>query len=207
MNNNYTHIALVIDRSGSMSAGWQDVVGGYKQLVADNKAQSDKCTFTVVAFDDAFEVLEDFTDVKDVKDELTIKPRGWTALLDAVGKTINMVGESLSKLEEKERPGKTILMVQTDGEENSSKEFTKEQIKKMIAEQTEKYSWVFMFLGASLDSVQEAKSWGIDSSRTMVYDSNDYGTTLDMVSTKLCATRSASTKEEYAAATIWDKNS
>ena len=66
MNKNYTHISMVIDRSGSMSTGWTDVVGGYKSIVKDNKALDGKCTFTVAAFDDKYDVLEDFTNIKDV---------------------------------------------------------------------------------------------------------------------------------------------
>ncbi|MCL4855279.1 MAG: hypothetical protein KJZ78_28285 [Bryobacteraceae bacterium] len=88
-------------------------------------------------------------------------PRGMTALLDAVGRAINETGERLSKLPEADRPGLVVFVVMTDGEENSSKEFTKPQIKKMIEEQTTRYQWQFTFLGADQDAFAEAADMGI----------------------------------------------
>ena len=121
MNNNYTHIAMVIDRSGSMATCWTDVKGGYAEIVKSNKEAEGKCTFTVAAFDTEYTLLEDFTDIQNVKEELSVNPRGGTALLDAVGKTIVSVGEKLDAMAESERPMKVCIMIQTDGEENSSR--------------------------------------------------------------------------------------
>jgi uncharacterized protein YegL len=199
MNKNYTHIAMIIDRSGSMSSCWKDVMGGYTELVKQNKEEPGKCTFTVAAFDTEYELLEDFTDIKDVKDELTVTPRGGTALLDAIGKTIVTVGENLAKMKEKDRPMKVMVVVQTDGEENSSKEFKKEDIKKLIEEQTNTYKWQFQFIGASLASINEARNWGFAASNMSTYNTTNSNATFSTLGLKMRSARSANTMEQYCA--------
>lgn len=196
MKQDYTHIVMVIDRSGSMSDTWNDVRGGYKQIVQDNKKEPGQCTFTVAVFDDKYDVLEDFTDISKVSEDLATSPRGWTALLDAVGKTIIDVGEKLNNLKEDEKPSKILVMIQTDGLENSSKEFNREQIKKMIEEQTSKYNWNFMFLGASLDAVNDAVSWGINLNSASTYSTAKTGSTFSLVGEKLKGYRSATTESD-----------
>lgn len=190
---------MVIDRSGSMSSCWSDVIGGYKQLVEDNKSEPGKCTFTVAAFDTDYELVEDFTDIKDVNSELTVKPRGGTALLDAIGKTIVSIGEKLAKMDESERPMKVMMLVQTDGQENASKEFKKADIKKLIDEHTNVYKWQFQFLGADLASLNEAVSYGFNRSNisTAVLVENQEAWTTLSAKTKMA--RSADTHEKYAA--------
>lgn len=190
---------MIIDRSGSMGSCWSDVAKGYEQIIKDNKDEPGKCTFTVVAFDNAYDVLEDFTDIKDVKETLSVFPRGMTALLDAVGKTIVTVGEKLNKLDEKDRPGKVMVIIQTDGEENSSREYKKDQIKKLITEQTEKYAWQFQFIGASLDAVNESQSWGIRAANTSVYDTNNSAATFTLLGSKMKSARSINDMQLYAA--------
>jgi uncharacterized protein YegL len=199
MNKDYTHISMVIDRSGSMSSCWSDVVGGYKQLVEDNKGESGKCTFTVAAFDTEYELVEDFTGITNVDPDLKVKPRGGTALLDAIGKTIVSVGEKLAKMDEADRPMKVMMLVQTDGMENASNEFKREDIKKLIEEHTNVYKWQFQFLGADLTSVNEAKNWGFNAANTSVYATNNSLDTFTLLSSKMKSARSATTHEQYTA--------
>lgn len=190
MKNDYTHVAMVIDRSGSMKDSWTDVLGGYKQIVDDNKKEPGKCTFTVAVFDDSY--------------ELKTSPRGWTALLDAVGKTINEVGDKLKKLDEKDRPAKILIYIISDGQENSSKEFKKSDIVKMIEEQESKYSWVFSYMGSTLESVNDAISFGIKATNSTVYNDKNYGNTFSILSEKMMKTRSAS-KDDYIATCMWSE--
>ena len=199
MDTNYTHIAMVIDRSGSMSSCWTDVKGGYAEIVKQNKEEPGKCTFTVAAFDTEYDLLEDFTDIKDVKEELAVTPRGGTALLDAIGKTIVTVGEKLAKMKEKDRPMKVLVVVQTDGQENASKEFKKEAIKKLIDEQTNVYKWQFQFIGASLDTVNEARDWGFHDSNISTYNVQNSDATFVTLGMKMKNARSAGTMEQYCA--------
>ncbi len=86
-----------------------------------------------------------------------------TALLDAVGRAINQTGERLARMPEPERPGLVVFVVMTDGQENSSREFTKAQLAEMIQRQQRVYDWHFNFLGANQDSFAEAGSIGIDA--------------------------------------------
>ncbi len=200
MDNTYTHISMIIDRSGSMSSVWQDVVGGYEQIVKDNKALPGKCTFTVAVFDDQYTLVEDFQDIQKVDEKLKVSPRGSTALLDAIGKTIVSVGEKLAKMDEKDRPEKIVVFIQSDGNENASREFTRDSIKKLIDEHTNTYSWQFQFLGANLDSVNDAQSWGINIANTSVYNENNTGATFNMAASKMSAMRSATDFASYTAA-------
>jgi uncharacterized protein YegL len=203
MKNDYTHIAMIIDRSGSMGNCWSDVSKGYEQIVKDNKAESGKCTFTVAAFDSSYKILEDFTDIKDVKETLNVSPRGTTALLDAVGKTITTVGEKLKALKDEDRPGKVIVIVNTDGMENASKKFNKESVKKLIDEQTNVYKWQFQFIGASLESVNEAKSWGFGESNVSTYNTDNSLATFSLLGKKMKNMRSADTYDTYVKASAF----
>lgn len=206
MNKDYTHITMIIDRSGSMSSCWKDVEGGYTEIVKTNKAEPGKCTFSVAVFDNTCELLEDFTDIQKVKEELSVKPRGGTALLDAIGKTIVTVGENLAKLDETDRPMKVLVVIQTDGEENCSNEFNKEQIKKLIDEHTNTYKWEFQFIGASLQSVKDASSWGIKNQNTSMYSTQNSSATLGVLGEKMRSMRSAPDMATYAcAATFTDE--
>jgi uncharacterized protein YegL len=205
MDKEYTHIAMVIDRSGSMGSCWSDVKGGYAEIVKQNKAEPGKCTFTVAAFDTEYDLLEDFSDIQNVEEELSVNPRGGTALLDAIGKTIVSVGEKLAKLDEKNRPMKVICIVNTDGEENASKEFTKEAVKKLIDEQTNVYKWQFQFIGASLESVNEARSWGFAASNVSTYNVDNSLDTFSLLGEKLKSMRSATTYDSYVEASAFSE--
>jgi uncharacterized protein YegL len=188
---------MVIDRSGSMSSCWNDVVGGYGSIVKENKSVPGKCTFTVAAFDTEYKLVEDFTNIQNVEEKLKVNPRGGTALLDAIGKTIVSVGEKLAKMDEKDRPGKVIMLVQTDGEENSSREFTKDAIKKLIDEHTNVWKWQFQFLGADLKSVNEAKTWGFNASNISIYEKDYSHDTFSLLGTKMATMRCAVSDQDY----------
>lgn len=165
MKKDLTEIIFIIDRSGSMDRLTQDTIGGFNSFIENQKKEAGEAKLTTVLFDDNYEVLHDGVDLKEVK-PLTDKEyyaRGTTALLDAVGKTITEVGNRLSNTPEEERPEKVMVIITTDGAENASKEYTKSKVKEMIEEQTNKYSWVFMFLGANIDAVSEAQSIGISA--------------------------------------------
>ena len=202
MNNDYTHISMVIDRSGSMSSCWNDVQGGYAEIVKTNKETPGKATFTVAAFDTEYDILEDFTPIAEVKDSLDVHPRGGTALLDAIGKTINSVGKKLAALVESERPAKVLFIVQTDGEENSSREFTPQAIKALIEEHNTKYNWQFQFVGASQQSVTEAKAWGFSTANSSTYNVANSKAAFATLGEKTRSIRGSS-MENYAATVMF----
>lgn len=168
---NFIEIIIVLDRSGSMATVRNDTMGGYNTFINDQKSRATgEVKVTLVQFDDQYEVNYNGRPIQEVPalGETTYVPRGMTALLDAVGKTINTVGDRLAKTAESERPSLVIFVTLTDGQENASKEFKLEQIREMIKHQTEKYKWQFVFLGADQNSFQ-AESMGFTKSNTYNY--------------------------------------
>lgn len=145
----YTHVILIIDRSGSMAGVRDDAQGGINTVfkdLADDRTIG-KVTATLTDFDTAFTTHTRMTPVSDVP-FYTLHPRGATALLDAVAREIIDSGADLSKLEETDRPSKVLVYIVTDGMENASREWTLDKVKELIKDQSEKYSWNFSFIGA-----------------------------------------------------------
>ena len=178
MKKNLTEIVFILDRSGSMDILTSDTIGGFNTMIENQKKENGEAFVTTVLFDDKYELLHNHVNIKDVK-TITNKEyyaRGCTAMFDAIGKTINSIGARLKDTVEDERPEKIIFVITTDGFENSSKEFTKAQVKEMIEHQQVKYSWTFMFLGANMDAVGEAASFGIDPDYARTYTASSIGT-------------------------------
>lgn len=176
MDKNLTEIIFLLDRSGSMAGLESDTIGGFNAFIDKQKQLEGKAIVTTVLFDDKYEILWNGVDINKVK--LTDKEyyvRGSTALLDAVGKTIIDVNYRLSKTSEDERPGKIIFIITTDGMENSSREFTYENIKQLIQHQQEKHDWEFIFLGANIDTAKEANNIGIDMNNAYSFEASESG--------------------------------
>lgn len=165
----YTHIALVIDRSGSMSTIKKDADGGVAQFIKDQQAVNGKCTVSLFSFDHEFQTEKDFTDIQQFG-EWEIVPRGSTALLDAFGRAITSTGERLAALQDDERPEHVVFVVVTDGQENSSKEWRKEKVLEAIQHQTERYGWTFVYLAANQDAIAEARGFGIPQGQAINYN-------------------------------------
>jgi len=99
-----------------------------------------------------------------------------TALLDAVGKTISHISKRHKFAPDSEIPSKTLVVIITDGYENSSREYSNKQIKRMIEKQKKEHEWEFLFLGANIDAVETAKSYGINEDRAVTYCADEMGT-------------------------------
>ena len=166
-----TEIVFILDKSGSMSHLTNDTIGGFNGFIASHKALDGKATVTTVLFDTTWKMLHDGIDIQEVKTMTTTDyiAGGGTAMLDAIGETINRVQDRHDKLSA-EKPEEVLFVITTDGEENSSRSFTKKQIEKMIKHQTNGHGWKFMFLGANMDAVKEAASIGINSNYATNYD-------------------------------------
>lgn len=179
MKKNLTEMVFILDRSGSMQSLTDDTIGGFNGMIESQKIEDGEAYVTTVLFDDEYEILHNHVNIQDIK-PITRRDyyaRGTTALLDAVGKTINSIGNRLSETPEDERPEKVIFVITTDGYENASREFSRSKVKEMIEHQQNKYSWIFMFLGANMDAVQEASTLGINSSFAATYTASAQGTT------------------------------
>lgn len=164
MKQGLTEIILVLDMSGSMGMIKNDVIGGINTFLQQQKECEGEALVTTVFFDDQYEVYTRGMNIKDVPllTSDTYRPRGMTALYDAIGKTIDDVGKRLSITSENERPEKVVLVVYTDGEENCSTEYTAELVKEKIEHQRDKYSWQTIFMGANQDAMLSAKTLGIN---------------------------------------------
>lgn len=188
MNNHLTDLTLVVDRSGSMEAIREDAEGGVNAFLRQQAEQPDEALVTLVQFDTEYELLERGTPVGQVQ-PYQLVPRGHTALLDAVGRAINETGSRLSSMPEADRPGLVVFVIVTDGAENSSCEFTLEQVRKMIDEQTRKYNWKFTFLGANPDAFAEAEKMGIDTRGAAMFAADKVALAYAMTSKKLSRMR------------------
>lgn len=169
----YAHIAVIADRSGSMGMVADDphtraqlTTQGIHHLVTEQQARAGKTTFSLVQFDTHRETVEHFGDGSKIL-AWNCNPGGATALLDAVGFGITETGRELADMGEDQRPGRVIVVVATDGEENSSVEYGLDQVKSMITEQTDKYGWDFVFIGTELDAFQAGQGMGVAYASTM----------------------------------------
>ncbi|MDW7660907.1 MAG: hypothetical protein SCL54_05680, partial [Bacillota bacterium] len=152
---------------------------------------------TTVLFDDEYELLHDRINLKGVR-PITEKEyfvRGTTALLDAIGKSIQKIINVQRNTSEDEKAEKILFVITTDGLENASREYSYAKIKAMIEYQKSKYGWEFIFLGANIDAVSEAEKFGIDSSRAAQYHNDKEGIELNYkaVSDAICELRSNKT--------------
>jgi hypothetical protein len=152
-----------------------DTEGGFNTFVADQQKEPGECHLSLYQFDDKYDVVYESKPIADVP-KLNLQPRGTTALLDAVGKTLNTRGEYYASLPEDERPARVVVVIITDGQENASREFSRDSIKSMITTQQDTYKWQFIFLGANIDSFSVAGGMGIRAASTM-----DFGTSGDEV--------------------------
>ncbi len=169
------HISVVLDRSGSMSAIKDDIIGGFNQfLQQQQKAYGERATLTLVQFDghDPFEVIHSFKPLSETPllTADTYVPRGSTPLLDAVGRNIQNLGNWLANRKPEDRPGRVVVVVVTDGCENASREFRLEQVRHMIEEKEALLGWQFIYLSSDLDAVTEAIGTGFQGKAVMSYD-------------------------------------
>lgn len=181
MKKGLTELVFILDRSGSMAGLESDTIGGFNSVMTKQKLEDGKANVTTVLFDDKYELLHDRYNLQKV-DKITDKEyfvRGTTALLDAIGKTIHKMGNTQKYASEEERAEKVLFVIITDGMENASGEYSYDKIKKMIARQTEKYGWEFIFLGANIDAVETASRFGIAEERAANYHADSEGTMLN----------------------------
>lgn len=180
MNSKLTELVFILDRSGSMSGLEDDTIGGFNGMIEKQKKEGGEVNITTVLFDDQVDVIHDRFAL-DIVAPLTSEDyyvRGCTALLDAVGTTIQKIDNIQKRLPEEMKAGKVIFVITTDGHENSSREYSYPQIKEMI-EGKKKAGWEFLFLGANIDAGREAEKIGIARNRSVTYENDHKGVSLN----------------------------
>ena len=171
MKKGLTEMLFILDRSGSMSGLETETIGGYNGLIEKQRRVEGSAIVNTVLFD-GVEKVKPLT-------EKEYYARGCTALLDAVAKSVKHIRKVQKGLPEEEKPEHTIVVITTDGEENSSREYNLEKVKRLVKRMQEKHNWEFMFLGANIDAISAAGRIGISADRAVRYKSDRRGTALN----------------------------
>lgn len=177
MKKGLTEIVFIMDRSGSMSGLEKDTIGGFNGTIEKQKKEPGEALVSTVLFDDRMEVLHDRIPLDKIE-PMTDKQyfvRGCTALMDAIGCAIHHIGNVHKYAREEDRPEKTIFVITTDGYENASTQYSATKVREMVKRQQEKYGWEFLFLGANIDAVETARTYGIREDRAANFVNDDVG--------------------------------
>ncbi len=173
-----TEIIAILDRSGSMSHLVADTLGGFNAYIDEQKKVDGECNVSLVTFGSEYTPIYGSTPLDNVVELTTEQYRisGMTAMNDAIGKATVDAGQRFAAMNEADRPEKVIVLIITDGAENSSREYSQSAIKAMITEQENKYSWEYVFLGANIDTKQVASNLGMKMSNVATYSDTAIGT-------------------------------
>ncbi|MEA4894003.1 MAG: vWA domain-containing protein [Oscillospiraceae bacterium] len=203
MKKGLTELVFILDKSGSMGGLESDTIGGYNSMLEKQKAVEGECHITTVLFDNSYELLHDRIDIKAVSPitEKEYAVGGSTALLDAIGRTINKIGNAQKHTADDYRAEKVIFVIITDGEENSSREYSAEKVKAQIERQKAKYEWEFIFLGANIDAVETAGRFGIAPDHAQNYHADSEGIELNF---RVMSEAVASFRETSVMPTGWN---
>ena len=190
MRTDLTDITMVVDRSGSMESIKSDAEGGINSFIDQQKQEPGEALLTLVQFDTEYEFVHSGVPVKQIP-AFTLVPRGSTALLDAVGRAINETGARLAAMAESQRPALVVFVIVTDGAENSSREFTRDQIRTMVEHQQSAYKWQFTFLAANQDAFAAGGSMGIAQDGIAAYSLGKVQGTWNAAAKKMSRMRKA----------------
>ncbi len=181
MNNKLTEIVFILDRSGSMAGLEDDTIGGFNAMLEKQKKEEGEALLSTVLFSNESSVLYDRVDIKKVEPmtDRQYQVGGCTALLDAIGRAVHHIANVHKYAREEDRPARTVFVITTDGKENASREYTYEDVQRMVKREREEYGWEFLFLGANMDAIAAARSFGIREDRAVRYKCDTAGTALN----------------------------
>ncbi len=181
MNSNLTEIVFILDRSGSMAGLEDDTIGGFNAMVEKQKKEEGEAFLSVVLFANESEVICDRTDIRKAEPMTDRQYRvgGCTALLDAIGGAVHHIGNVHKYAREEDRPARTVFVITTDGMENASRRYSCDEVRKMVKQAQETWGWEFLFLGANMDAIAAARSFGFREDRAVRYKSDRDGTALN----------------------------
>lgn len=195
-NPDYRHYLLIIDRSGSMSGLKDEATEGVRQFIKEQAGLPGKATLSLYQFDQTFDQIHDFIPL-DQATSYELIPRGLTALLDAIGYAVTDVGRELADMPEYMRPGKVMVVIVTDGEENSSQNWTLDRVRNLLTQQQDVYKWAITYLGANVDAFREAEKMGLSTNSAMGYRASSAGTQSAYGAASAAATRFSTGKTDF----------
>jgi uncharacterized protein YegL len=177
MQKGLTELVFILDKSGSMSGLEADTIGGFNAMLGKQQAEAGECRITTVLFDNTYTLLHDRIDIRAVSaiTDREYQVGGTTALLDAMGRTIQKIASVQKHTAEGYRAEKVMFVIITDGEENASRAYSIDMIKTLIERQKTKHGWEFIFLGANIDAVETAGQFGIAPNRAVDYLADSEG--------------------------------
>ena len=172
-----TDITIILDRSGSMDTIKNATIEGFNSFIKKQKKGDFHTNLTFVQFDDEYEKVYEQKDIKTVEylNSKTYNPRGTTALLDAIGITINSTKKRIKNLDKSKKPRNVVITIITDGYENASVEYSTKAIFNMIHKREKNDNWNFLFLAANQDAISEGAKFGIHQDRALTFVNNDKG--------------------------------
>lgn len=176
-NAELTHLAFIVDRSGSMESIRDDMDGAIKFTVAEQAKLPGLLVIDITVFDTKVDKIAASVGADYVAGlDRIIEPRGMTALNDAIGLTITNLGERFAARDEEDRPGKVIIVIVTDGLENASHEYTHARVKDLVLKQRDEFQWEILFLGAdSIDAFATAGGYGVSRGQTISFAATSTG--------------------------------
>lgn len=188
-NPDLTDITVVLDRSGSMQSIAVETISGFNAFLKEQQDTPGAALFSLVQFDHEYLPVHRGVPVADVSPLTaeTFVPRGYTHLLDAMGRTIDEAGARFSAMAEADRPGKVVVVILTDGEENRSHLYGRDKVMEMVNHQTEAYGWTFLYLGANQDAIAVGGGMGILAANSMSYLASNADVVMRSTSAKLAA--------------------
>jgi len=202
MTTNLTELVFILDRSGSMGGLEGDTIGGFNAMLEKQKLEEGAARVTTVLFDNEYDIIHDRLDLPSVK-PLTREEyfvRGSTALLDAIFRSIRKVDGVMESTAPEHRPDRVLFSIITDGMENASHYITREQLASLVKQRRD-MGWEFIFLGANMDAIEVAGSYGIAKNRAQTYLNDEEGVNLNFEALNRAAT---SFRGGRAIAPDWD---
>ena len=178
--NNITEMVFILDKSGSMAGLESDTIGGFNGMIAKQKGEAGTAYVTTVLFSNSSETIHDRIPVESVP-ELTRNEYyvgGCTALIDAIGQTVEHIEKIHKYARPEDVPANTVFVITTDGLENASTKYSAKDVKRLVSRKREE-GWEFIFLGANIDAVETARTYGMDATRAVNYRCDAAGTAVN----------------------------
>ena len=180
MKKGLTELVFILDQSGSMFDLAGDTIGGFNAMIGRQKKEPGEALVSTVLFNNASVVIHDRVSLNQIPPltDRQYRPSGCTALLDAIGGAVHHIRNVHKYARPEDIPEHTLFVITTDGMENASRTYSIDRVREMIKRQKDGHGWEFLFLGANIDAVKTAGSFGIDADRAANYCGDRQGTRL-----------------------------